>query len=51
MVTRAIGERKLFQRMGDPLYYGDIYSTILRMGGVRRRGDNAGVVAIVQSGA
>ena len=50
-VSRAIGERKLFQRIGDPLYYGDIYSALVRAGGRRRRADNAGVVAIVQTAA
>jgi len=50
-VSRAIGERKLFQRLQDPLYYGDIYSALIRMGGVRRRADNAGVIAIVQAAA
>ena len=50
-VSRAIGERKLFQRLGDPNYYGDIHSALIRMGGVRRRSDSAGIVAIVQAGA
>ncbi len=50
-VTRAIGEKRMFQRPNDPLYYGDIYSMLIRMGGQRRRADNAGIVAIVQAGA
>ncbi len=48
-VTRALGERKMYQRLNDPLYYGDIYSMLLRMGGMRRRADNNGIVAIVQT--
>lgn len=47
-VTRAIGERKFFEDVGNPLYYGDIYSALIRAGGRRRRGDNAGVVALIQ---
>jgi hypothetical protein len=50
-ITRALGERKMFQRIGDPLYYGDIYSVLLRAGGRRRRGDDNGIVAIVQAAA
>ena len=33
---------------GNPLYYGDIYSFLLRLGGRIRRADNKGVLAIVQ---
>jgi hypothetical protein len=48
-VCRAIGETKPFQRQNDPLYYGDIYSMIMRMGGRIKRADGKGVVAIVQA--
>jgi hypothetical protein len=47
-VTRAIGEKKFFERKDDPEYYGDIYSALLRAGGRRRRTDSEGVVAIIQ---
>jgi hypothetical protein len=46
-VARALGERRFFERKDDPLYYGDVYSALLRMGGRRRRSDDAGIFAIV----
>jgi hypothetical protein len=48
MVARAIGETKPFQRKDDPLYYGDIWSMIMRAGGRKLRSDNNGVIAVVQ---
>lgn len=48
-VTRALGEVKFFEDLNNPLYYGDIYSALLRMGGRRRRTDNHGVVALTQA--
>lgn len=45
-VTRAMGEVKFFEKLNDPQYYGDVYSALMRMGGRRRRADNAGVIAI-----
>jgi hypothetical protein len=50
-VERAIGQVSFFERVGDPTYYGDIYSVGVRMGGRKRRGDAKGVVAIVQAAA
>jgi hypothetical protein len=50
-VTRAIGEKKFFERKDDPEFYGDIYSALLRAGGRRRRSDDAGVIAIIQDAA
>lgn len=47
-VTRALGEKKFFERKDDPEWYGDIYSALIRAGGRRRRADNHGVVAIIQ---
>lgn len=47
-VARAIGEVKPFQDKDNPLYYGDIWSMIVRSGGRRLREDNKGVVAIIQ---
>jgi hypothetical protein len=45
-IARALGERKFFERKDDPLYYGDIYSALLRMGGRRRRSDDFGIIKI-----
>jgi Phage capsid protein len=50
-VERAIGEIKFFERLGDPTYYGDVYSLSVRMGGRIRRQDAAGLAAIVQDAA
>lgn len=47
-VERALGQVAFFESMGDPTYYGDIYSFLLRMGGRIRRNDNKGVWVIVQ---
>lgn len=48
-VARAIGEIKPFQDKDNPLYYGDIWSMIVRAGGRKLREDNKGVVAIIQA--
>jgi hypothetical protein len=50
-VARAIGERRFFEDKDNPLYYGDVYSALLRAGGRRRRSNHEGVVAIVQDTA
>ncbi len=47
-VERALGTVDFFENLGDPTYYGDIYSALVRMGGRKRRNDQKGVVAIVQ---
>ena len=47
-VSRALGEVKIFDKNDDPLYYGDIYSFLVRCGGAIRRNDKKGVYAIVQ---
>jgi hypothetical protein len=44
----SIGDTELFQRMNDPLYYGDIYSGLIKMGGRCRREDWRGLAVIVQ---
>lgn len=46
-VSRALGEVKMFDRMDDPAFYGDIYSFLVRTGGAIRRYDKKGVYAIV----
>ncbi len=48
MVARAVGETKMFDDMGNPQYYGDIYSFLQRAGGRKRRGDGKGVLGILQ---
>lgn len=47
-VARALGEVKFFENPDRAEYYGDVYSALLRFGGRRRRGDNCGVVALIQ---
>jgi hypothetical protein len=47
-VERALGLITFFERIGDPTYYGDVYSVSVRMGGRIRRSDAKGLVAIVQ---
>jgi hypothetical protein len=49
MVERALGTVDFFDNVGDPTYYGDIYSSLVRMGGRKRRADDKGVVAIIQT--
>jgi hypothetical protein len=47
-VERAMGTVTIFERLKDPLYYGDVYSMLIRMGGRKIREDNKGVIAIQQ---
>lgn len=47
-VCRALGEVKAFENEGDPTYYGDIYSFLIRAGGRIMRNDRKGVIALVQ---
>ena len=47
-VERALGTVDFFENLGDPTYYGDIYSALVRMGGRKRRNDQKGVIAIIQ---
>lgn len=48
-VARALGEVKFFENVDRAEYFGDVYSALLRFGGRRRRADNIGVGAIIQS--
>ena len=48
-IERAVGNVTAFEKMGDPTYYGDLYSFEVRMGGRIRRSDERGIVAIVQT--
>lgn len=50
-VARALGEVNFFEDIGNPLFFGDIYSALARAGGRIRRADQAGVIAIVQDAA
>jgi hypothetical protein len=50
-VERAVGQIAFFERVGDPTYYGDVYSVSVRMGARRRRSDAMGIVSIVQAAA
>lgn len=48
-VSRATGDMKMFDDTDNPLYYGDIYSFLMRAGGSPRRYDKKGVAAIVEA--
>lgn len=50
-VERALGEVKFFEDLGNPTYYSDIYSFLVRMGGRIRRNDKKGVLVIAQASA
>ncbi|MGL5682641.1 MAG: hypothetical protein ACRDDZ_06225 [Marinifilaceae bacterium] len=47
-VSRALGEVKMFERLDDPLAYGDVYSFLVRAAGSPRRKDKKGILSIVQ---
>lgn len=47
-VAHAIGDKKLFQDLNNPQYFGDIHSALVMAGGRVRRADSAGVYAIIQ---
>jgi hypothetical protein len=47
-IAHAIGSTMMFQRTNDPLYYGDVYSTLVMAGGRVRRADAKGVYVIAQ---
>lgn len=47
-VAFAIGDKKLFQDLANPLYFGDIHSLLLMAGGRVRRGDGKGIYAVTQ---
>lgn len=48
-VERAFGDIKFFENLDDAAYYGDYYSGLVRAGGIKRRYDGKGVVAIIQT--
>lgn len=47
-VTKAMGTVDFYENLKDALFYGDVYSTEVRMGGRQRRSNGLGVIAIVQ---
>jgi len=47
-VAFAIGDKKLFQDLNNPLYYGDIHSVLVMAGGRVRREDGKGIYLIAQ---
>ena len=47
-VCRALGQTEMFESIKDPLYYGDIYSFLVRAGGRPMRSGVEGLLAIVQ---
>ncbi|WP_080058298.1 phage capsid protein [Spirosoma aerolatum] len=48
-VERAMGTVKMFGQQDNPLYYADIYSFLLMMGGRARRNDGKGIVQIIET--
>jgi hypothetical protein len=48
-VTKAFGDTEIFQDLKNPLYYGDIHSALLKLGGRCRREDWKGVAVVVQA--
>lgn len=47
-VARAVGTTQMFDDMGNPQYYGDIYSFLQRAGGRNKGRDNKGVLGVIQ---
>ena len=48
-VARALGQTEIFETEKDPLYYGDVFSVIVRAGGHYLRNDKSGVVILAQA--
>ena len=48
-VSRAMGEVKMYDSTNNPLYYGDIYSFLLRTGGSVRRYDKKGIYLLAEA--
>ncbi len=47
-IAFALGDKKLFQDLNNPLYYGDIHSALVMFGGRVRRADGLGIFKIIQ---
>ena len=50
-VSRALGDPVMFEDTGNPTYYGDIYSFLVRTGGSPRRYDGKGIILLVEDTA
>lgn len=50
-VSRAVGETRVFDQEDSPSHYGDVFSSLVRAGGSKRRKTEVGVVAVVQGAA
>lgn len=50
-VSRAIGDTKMFANEDDAIYFGDIYSFLVRCGGSARRYDKKGIALLCQATA
>lgn len=48
-LEKAIGKTEAFDDLGNPVYYGDIYSFLVRMGGRARRKNYEGVAVLQQA--
>jgi len=48
-VERAFGDIKFFENIDDAGYFGSYYSGLVRSGGIKRRYNGKGVVAIIQT--
>ncbi len=48
-VETAYGDVKMFDQIGAPEYYGDLYSFLCRMGGRPRRADFLGIALLVET--
>jgi hypothetical protein len=51
MVERAMGDVTMFDDYANPLYYGDLYSFLMRFGGRTVRGDHHGVGLLMKVAA
>lgn len=49
-LTHARGEVMFYEKVGDPQFYGDVYSALVKFGGRQRRTvDGKGIISIVQA--
>lgn len=48
-VRKAIGQTEVFDRMGDPTFYGDVFSALVLHGAAKSRTNQEGIVSIVQA--
>lgn len=48
-VSRALGKVDMFENIGDPTYYADIYSFLVMTGGACRRQDKKGVALLAEA--